>query len=103
VLSDILRKDIKDPRLALTTLSAVKVSSDLKTAKIYYTAPSGDKNRESVAAGFRDASGYMKRALAQEINLRYMPALQFHLDESFDYGSRIDNLIKSLKTDESDT
>lgn len=102
VLSEILRRDIKDPRLELTTISAVKMSPDLKIAKIYYTTPSGKNNKESVAAGFHDAAGFMKRALAREINLRYMPALQFYVDESFDYGSRIDQLINSLKTDESD-
>ncbi len=96
-LSDILRKHIKDPRLEMTTISAVKVSSDLKTARIYYTSPTGEKNREAVAAGFKDAAGFIKRTLGRHINLRYMPELKFFIDESFEYGSNIDKLLASLK------
>mgnify|MGYP001067270931 CR=1 FL=1 len=99
VLSDILRRQIKDPRLEMTTISAVKMSSDLKIAKVYYTAPAGEKSRESVAAGFEDAAGFIKRTLGREVKLRYMPELKFFLDESFDYGSNIDKLLASLKTD----
>lgn len=98
-LSDILRKQIKDPRLEMTTISTVKMSSDLKIAKIYYTTPVGEKNREAAAAGFRDAAGFIKRTLGRQVNLRYMPELKFFLDESFDYGSNIDKLLASLKTE----
>lgn len=99
VLSDILRRRIKDPRLKMTTISAVKMSSDLKIAKIYYTAPAEEENRIAIAAGFKDAAGFIKRTLGREVNLRYMPELKFFLDESFDYGSNIDKLLASLKTE----
>jgi len=99
ILSDILRRRIKDPRLEMTTISAVKMSSDLKIAKIYYTAPVGEENRTAIAAGFKDAAGFIKRTLGREVNLRYMPELKFFLDESFDYGSNIDKLLASLKTE----
>ena len=99
VLSDILRRHIKDPRLEMTTISAVKMSSDLKIAKIYYTAPAGEQSRLSAAAGFKDAAGFIKRTLGREVKLRYMPELKFFLDESFDYGSNIDKLLASLRTE----
>ena len=98
-LSEILRKHIKDPRLEMTTISAVKMSSDLKIAKIYYTTPAGEKNREAVAKGFENAAGLIKRTLGRRVNLRYMPELKFFLDESFDYGSKIDKLIETLRTE----
>lgn len=99
ILSDILRRQIKDPRLAMTTISAVKMSSDLKVAKIYYTTPAGEKNRKATAAGFKDAEGFIKRTLGREVKLRYMPELKFFVDESFDYGSNIDKLLESLKSE----
>lgn len=103
-LSEILRKQINDPRLEMATISGVRMSADLKIAKIYYTAPAGDKNKEATAAGFRDAAGFIKRSLGRMVHLRYMPELKFFLDESFDYGSNIDKLLASLKTEnESDT
>jgi len=98
-LSEILRKRIKDPRLEMATISGVKMSRDLKTARIYYTAPAGEKNKEAAAAGFSDAAGFIKRALGHQVHLRYMPKLTFFLDESFDYGSSIDKLLASLKNE----
>ncbi|MBW1695173.1 MAG: 30S ribosome-binding factor RbfA [Deltaproteobacteria bacterium] len=97
VLSDVLRKNINDPRLKMTVISAVKMSADLKTAKIYYTAPGDEKSRRKAAEGFEKATGFFKRSLAREISLRYMPDLQFFLDESVDYGFHIERLLTSIK------
>ena len=98
-VSEILRRSIRDPRLDMTTISAVKMSPDLKLAKIYYTIPAGKTSREAVAEGFRNAGGFIKRSLARRVNLKYMPELKFFLDESFDYGSHIDKLLAALKMD----
>lgn len=103
VLSETLRRDINDPRLAMTTISGVKMSVDLRIAKIYYTAPNNLKQQQDVARGFGKASGFLKRALSKQLQLRYMPELKFFRDESFDYGSKIDKLLSSIQdTDGSD-
>jgi len=103
-LSDLLHKRISDPRLKNAAISEVKMSADLRLAKIYYTLPEKESARNDALAGFNSASGFVKRTLAQELGLRYMPALKFYYDESFDYGSKIDNLLKSLKNnDEADS
>ncbi len=99
VLSDILRKHINDPRLVKTTISAVKMSADLKIAKIYYTTSGDEKSRQETAEGFKHAVGFLKRSIASQIKLRYMPDLKFFLDESFDYGTHIDKLLASIKED----
>ena len=96
ILSNLLYKHIRDPRLEAVTISEVKMSPDLKLAKIYYTLPDREKDRDKALAGFNSASGFVKKILAQELRLRYMPVLQFYYDDSFDYGARIDSLIKSL-------
>ena len=98
VLSDLLRKDIKDPRLEMVTITDVKLSNDLRKASIYFTT-SAPKNMERAMEGFKSAHGYVKRVLAQHLGLRYMPNIEFLYDESFDYASRIDKLLKSTKTD----
>ncbi len=103
-LSELLHKRIRDPRLTDTTISEVQMSPDLKLAKIYYTLPDRKRARDDALAGFNSASGFMKRTLARELGLRYMPDLKFYYDESFDYGAKIDNLLKSLnKKDEVDS
>jgi ribosome-binding factor A len=91
-LSELLRKRLSDP-----TISEVKMSADLKLAKIYYTLPDLENARDDALAGFNSASGFVKRTLARELGLRYMPELKFYYDDSFDYGARMDSLIKSIK------
>jgi ribosome-binding factor A len=103
-LSDLLHKRIRDPRLKDATISEVKMSADLKLAKIYYTIPDRERARDDAMAGFKSASGFVKRTLARELGLRYMPDLKFFYDDSFDYGAKIDSLIRSLhKKDEADS
>ena len=96
-LSELLRKRLSDPRLQNATISEVKMSADLKLAKIYYTLPDLENARDDALAGFNSASGFVKRTLARELGLRYMPELKFYYDDSFDYGARMDSLIKSIK------
>jgi ribosome-binding factor A len=99
VLSDVLQKHVKDPRLEMATITGVKVSRDLRTARVYYTTSGGKKRNQEAAEGFKSAVGYVKRTLAQQLGLRYMPDVRFFHDESFDYGSHIDKVLKSVQTD----
>lgn len=99
VLSDILRKDIHDPRLELVTITGVKLSPDLRIAKIYFVTPEGAPNREAAEKAFKSASGFIKRNISHQLELRYLPELKFFYDESFDYGSHIDRLLKSIQSD----
>jgi len=99
VLSELLHKNIKDPRLKTATITGVKVSPDLKSARIYFVTAGDAKNKKEVTEGFQNARGYVKRVLARQLELRYMPDLKFFYDDSFDYGSHIDNILKALNTD----
>jgi len=97
VLSDMLYKDVSDPRLEGATITGVKMTRDLRIAKIYYTAAGGKEKSRETEEGFKSAVGYVKRKLSRLLGLRYMPALQFYYDESFDYGANIEKLIQSTK------
>jgi ribosome-binding factor A len=94
VLSEILHKDIKDPRLKMATITGVEVSRDLRLARIYFTTPDGDQKKDAAVKGFDSARGFIKRILADELDLKYMPDIKFFYDESLDYGSHIDSLIR---------
>jgi ribosome-binding factor A len=98
IVSEILRKDISDPRLNRVAISGVKMSKDLRNARIYFTLSPGRFTSEDAANGFNRALGFIKRTLAGQLGLRYMPELRFFYDESFDYGSRIDQVLKSIDT-----
>ena len=99
VLSDLLKKDIHDPRLQMATITTVKMSRDLKLARIYFTIHGGSAKVEAAAKGFESARGFIKRSLARKLSLRYMPDLIFFYDDSFDYGSHIDQLLEKIKTE----
>jgi len=98
-LSALLHKEISDPRLAEATITGVDVSRDLRIAKVYFVSLGGSAQCDTVMAGFIRAKGYLKRILAGRLRLRYMPDLTFYYDESFDYGDRIERLLRQLDTD----
>jgi ribosome-binding factor A len=103
-LTDILRKNIKDPRLEMVTVSKVNLTNDLRIARIYFTLIGSRKSIEDALTGFNSARGYLKRTLARELKLRYMPDIEFYYDDSFDHALHINELLKSIqKDDETDT
>jgi ribosome-binding factor A len=99
ILSEILLKKIKDPRLEKARITEVKMSRDLRIARIYFVSSGNKKTIQEAEEGFKSALGYVKRTLASQLGLRYMPDLKFFYDESFDYGSRIDQVLKAVKAE----
>jgi ribosome-binding factor A len=97
VLSDILRREIKDPRLEMAVITGVKMARDLKSARVYFTVNGDAQDKEQAMNAFKSAHGFVKRALGGRLGLRYMPELKFYHDDSFDYGSHIDDILRSLK------
>ena len=98
VVSDLLRRSIRDPRLASTTITGVKMSADLRLARVYFTTAEGQDSAKEADDGFQSALGFLKRQMARELKLKYMPDLQFHYDESIDYGQHIDQLLKKIRS-----
>ncbi len=95
-LAELLSKKIRDPRLRAVTITDVDLSPDLRMARIYFST-AGDKQAVADAeAGFRKAHAYIKRQMAANLGLRYMPELRFFHDASLAYGARIENLLKTL-------
>jgi ribosome-binding factor A len=95
-LSDLLLRSVKDPRIQQATITHVKVTRDLRIARIYFSVSGGPRSVEAAAAGFASALGYVRRTLADRLGLRYMPEIEFFYDESFDYGSHIEQLLQSI-------
>jgi ribosome-binding factor A len=100
LLAELLRRDISDPRLQSATITEVKVTRDLRVARVYFAAAGGAAASADVARGFERASGFIKRSLGPRLGLRYMPEIEFFYDESFDRGARIDRLLKSVQPPE---
>jgi ribosome-binding factor A len=101
VLAELLLTEISDPRLSQTTITGVKVSRDLRMAKIYFATPGNDSAIQAAMEGFDRARGFVKRELAQRLGLRYMPDLKFFYDDAIDRGARMEQLIKLVKKHDS--
>jgi len=94
-LSRLLARDLSDPDLAWATITGVEMSPDLRHAAVYYVATGGDDAR--VGAGLDRAASFLRREVGRALKLRYTPALAFHHDDSFDTGSKIDEILASTK------
>ena len=101
-LSEILRT-VKDPRVAssFVTVTAVNVSRDMKFAKVYFSCIGGDP--KEVKKGLYGAHGYIRSSLAEKLNLRITPELNFEYDDSAEKGARIESVLKSLGMNGDDT
>ncbi len=97
VLADIIRGEIKDPRInPLTSVIAVEVSPDLKTCKAWISVLGDTKSQEDTLAGLRSASGFIKSKLAKTINLRNTPEITFVMDQSIAYGVNMSKMIDDV-------
>ena len=103
-LSNIIRGEIKDPRInPMTSVVAVEVAPDLKTAKAYISVLGNEKAQTDTIAGLRSAEGYIRRALAKSINLRNTPQITFVLDQSIEYGIAMSKKIDEVTKKDSES
>ena len=96
-LSNIIRGEIKDPRIhSMTSVVAVEVSPDLKSCKAYISVLGDEEARKETLAGLKSAMGYIRTRLAKSINLRNTPEITFVLDQSIEYGVNMAKLIDDV-------
>ncbi|MCR5542827.1 MAG: 30S ribosome-binding factor RbfA [Eubacterium sp.] len=105
VISHIIEFEIKDPRVS-SFVSVVKcdVTNDLKECKCYISVLGSEEDGESTIKGLNSANGFIRKRLAESLNLRYTPSIEFKLDKSIEYGvmmsKKIDSIMNSSKSDE---
>lgn len=99
-ISDILLKVVKDPRLHNVTITAVKVTDDLRNAKIYFVELGQDELNAEIQEGLSKAKGFVRRELGHRLQLRFVPEINFVHDKSFGYGNRIEKLLAEIATQE---
>ena len=104
-LSKLITTEIKDPRISpLTSVVAVEVAPDLKTAKVYVSVLGNEEAQQDTLRGLKSAAPFMRSQLAKHINLRNTPELKFVMDQSIEYGVNMSKLIndvnKNLQSEE---
>ncbi len=96
-LSDMLIRDLSDPRLKLVNVTDVKVDRELAYADIYVSAVEGSARSQEILDGLESASGYIRRTLASRVELRVFPRLRFHWDPTPENADRIEKMLAELR------
>jgi len=107
VLAEIIRGEIKDPRISpLTSVVAVEVAPDLKSCKAWISVLGGEELRAATLQGLKSAEGFIKSRLAKTINLRNTPNITFVMDQSIEYGvnmsRKIDEVMGNTSSEETE-
>ena len=99
-LGNLLIEGLKDPRIGFATVTEVRVTGDLRQAKVFISVYGSEQERQDSLEGFLAAAGFLKRALSRSLRLRFMPDLLFELDTSLDQAQRLDEIIYAIEAGE---
>ncbi len=99
-LSQLILMKVRDPRLGFLTVTHVDMTPDLKSAIVFYSVLGDQQKRLDSQAALEHATGFLKKAIATALKLRYTPRLQFQFDDSLDRGFEIDRLIREINKKE---
>ena len=94
-ISYVLATEVKDSDIRFVTVTDVKVTNDLSFAKVYVTVLKEDKKEETLNA-LKNAAGFIRKELAERLEIRHIPELEFVYDESIEYGKKIENIIEKI-------
>jgi ribosome-binding factor A len=100
LLSELILKEIRDPRVGFVTVTSVKVSSDLMTAKVYFSFMGSEEDRLACLRGLSSARSFLRRTVSDRLSLRHAPEFQFVYDDSLDKAMKIEEALKEIKKNE---
>jgi ribosome-binding factor A len=98
VISEVLSKEIRDPRVGAVTVTGAKVTKDLRQARIYFNLLGRAADKKEVLAGLKSATGFIRTKIGKQLKLRFVPTIEFIYDESEDEAQRIDTLLNQVKS-----
>jgi ribosome-binding factor A len=96
-VAELLNREVNDPRVAPVTLTQVKLSRDLKHARIYFSLLDESRNHDEVLDGLRSATGFIRGRIAKRLTLRFVPTIEFLYDEVGARAERIEKLLREVK------
>lgn len=97
-LARVLREEIKDPRVGAISITHVKVTDDLRLARVYFTPLGGQRAPKGVVKGIRSAGGFLRARLAKALGFRHAPELLFLLDDGIDEAVRMTSLLGQMES-----
>ncbi|HYD48364.1 MAG TPA: 30S ribosome-binding factor RbfA [Terriglobales bacterium] len=94
VISELLLREVKDPRIGMVTVTRVDVSPDLRHAKVYFSSAGDSDSRNKTLIGLNRAAGFLRSQLTKQLNLRYAPEVRFIRDTSLDDAGRLAQVLR---------
>lgn len=94
VVSSAIAGELEDPRIGFVTVTAVKTSPDLRSARVYVSVLGDGQERADTLAGLSSSHGKLQAAIAREVRIKHTPTLTFHYDESLERGVRLTQLLE---------
>jgi ribosome-binding factor A len=92
-LAELVRTEVKDPRVGMVTITHVDVSADMAHAKVHFTHLAGSEHSQDAITGLTRAAGFLRSQLSHRMKLYSVPQLHFHYDDSIESGMRLSKLI----------
>ncbi|HWV24168.1 MAG TPA: 30S ribosome-binding factor RbfA [Thermomicrobiales bacterium] len=96
-LDDIIRREVKDPRIGFFSITNVEVPSDLRTARVYVSVLGSDDERRATIEALDSASGYVRHILKPRLRMRQIPVLEFRDDRSMEYAQQISQTLREIR------
>ena len=95
-VSQVLSREINDPRVGVVTLTGVEMSNDLKHARVFFSLLVNHQEKDEVLSGLQSASGFIRSKIARGLKLRFVPALEFVYDDTQANAQRIEELLRKV-------
>lgn len=102
LVSQLLVKGLKDPRIGFVTITGVKVTDDMHLATVYFTVIGHDEEKKATEQGLNSARGFIRKEMGKSFHMRHVPDIVFKYDASVEYGSRIESILKEIGSPEND-
>jgi len=101
VINNIIYKKINDPRIKFVTLTKIRVSSDLKYAKIYITILGDENHKEKCLKGLKNATNFIRGEIGRELEIRYLPEIHFIIDKDMEYQYKMLKVVSEINQEQS--
>lgn len=99
-VSDIIRRELKDPRLGFITITGAEVSKDLRHAKIFISVMGDENQKQETLSVLQKASGFIRSEFGKRATMKMIPDISFRMDSGVEHGARIFELLQQVKSDE---
>ncbi|MDD5614384.1 MAG: 30S ribosome-binding factor RbfA [Candidatus Omnitrophica bacterium] len=103
LVSEIMLFEVKDARIGFITVTHVKVTNDLKLAKVYYTVLGDQQQRKQAKDGLRSATKFIRQLVASRMKMRFAPEIAFYFDDTLDRSIKVEEILDNIKNEDKNT